>query len=101
MKNKLVTKLEETAREWFHKATPVVKREVQKTISKGTSDLKDSIFSWLTIAGIVYAVSSIGSGTAAGEHIFTNAIPSAGLIFNYREIHNTYNYYGKEFGHDT
>lgn len=92
MKNKLVTKLKAKAQDIWHKATPVVKREAQKAISKSAGDIKDSIFFWVTAFGIIYGVSSVG----CGKELFqaASSVPEAINIYH-NEVYNVNFYYGE------
>lgn len=78
----------------IHHATPIVKREIHKTVSSSAADIQDKIFTVLMVGGMIYACYNMGKpATDAVSDISTIA---RGFNMNYNEVKVeslTYNIY--------
>lgn len=93
MFDKLKTKLENEAKRFFHKATPIVKREIKKSVSKGAVETKDNAIKAITIGGTVLVL--MGFGSKGGSALLSTPVEEACKVINIT-YSVTNNYYGKE-----
>lgn len=90
---KVKMKLETEAKRFFHKATPIVKREIKKTVSKSAVETKDTIIKAVTIGGTVLMI--MGLGSKGGTALLSTPVEETAKVINIT-YNVTNNYYGKE-----
>lgn len=99
MKEKIVTKLktkfETTVKSAIHRAAPIVKKEVAKTVDKGKNDIFETALTVVKIGAFIFAISNIGGGK--GIPLIAEKVEEMPRTFNitYNEVHSTCNFYLK------
>lgn len=83
----LKTKTENAIKSAIHKAAPVVKREIAKTVSNGTIQIKDAAFDIITAAGIIFAICAF-SGITESVTATDDILRGVSMVYNEVKIEN-------------
>lgn len=94
LKNKIIAKMKSMARKTYNQAAPIVKKELQKTVSKGKEDILCSVLDGAEVLlmsaimlSIIIKPSDILSGAPSDD--------ARNISMVYNEVHVTNNYYLK------
>lgn len=90
------TKIESSVKNAIYRVTPIAKNEVNKMVSKGAANVRDTIFTVLGVGLLGYLTYESFSPSSIEEATdFAKAL-HRGINITYNEVHATYNFYNSK-----